>query len=60
MSAGRTMEFQDSSDARIESLTKEQVDAVLKKVTAPENLIVVTAGDFSKAVAACDSEKEDT
>lgn len=53
------MEFQDSSDARIESLTKEQVDAVLKKVTAPENLIVVTAGDFSKAVAACDSEKEE-
>ena len=45
---GRTMEFQQSSDEKIESLTKEQVDAALKKVTESSKLIIVTAGDFKK------------
>ena len=45
---GRTMDFQKASDEKISSLSKEQVDAVLKKVIDPERLLIVTAGDFSK------------
>ena len=45
---GRTMDFQKASDEKISILSKEQVDAVLKKVIDPERLLIVTAGDFSK------------
>ncbi|MEL7496943.1 MAG: pitrilysin family protein [Planctomycetota bacterium] len=45
---GRTMEFQQKSDERIEALTKEKVDAALRKVIDLDRMIIVTAGDFSK------------
>jgi zinc protease len=49
MKTGRTMEFQNASDDRISTLTKEQVDAAMKKVIAPDRLLIITAGDFNKA-----------
>ena len=49
MKTGRTMEFQNASDDRISTLTKEQVDAAMKKVIDPDRLLIITAGDFNKA-----------
>lgn len=49
MKTGRTMEFQNASDEKISTLTKEQVDAAMKKVIAPDRLLIITAGDFKKA-----------
>ncbi len=54
---GRTMAFAEDSDQRIESLTKDQVDAALKELVDTEKMIIVTAGDFSK-VQEGDSEGE--
>ena len=54
LKTGRTMEFQQASDEKIATLSKEQVDATLKKVIDPERLVIITAGDFSK------SEKTET
>ena len=48
---GRTMDFHTQSDARITQLTKEQVDAAIKLTIDPERLVIITAGDFSKAEA---------
>ena len=45
----RTMAFQQSSDERIAGLSKEQVDAALRKVIDPKRMVIITAGDFSKA-----------
>ncbi len=55
---GRTMAFDEEGDQRIESLTKEQVDAAIKKLINVKKMIVITAGDFSKAEAA-DAEEDD-
>lgn len=49
LATGRTMDFHKAADARIEALTKEQVDEMLRKHLDPERLIIVTAGDFEKA-----------
>ena len=49
LKVGRTMDFHAQSDARITQLTKEQVDAAIKSTIDPERLVIVTAGDFSKA-----------
>ena len=49
------MEFQNASDDKISTLTKEQVDAAMKKVIAPDRLLIITAGDFKKGK----SESED-
>ena len=49
MKTGRTMDFHAQSDQRISQLTKEQVDAALKSVIDPDRLVIITAGDFSKA-----------
>ncbi len=49
MKTGRTMEFQEASDEKISTLTKDQVDAALKKVVDPKRLLIITAGDFSKS-----------
>ena len=43
---GRTMEFQQQSDQRIESLTKEQVDATLRRYIDPGKFVIIEAGDF--------------
>lgn len=56
---GRTMEFQQESDERIESLTKEQVDAALRKVMDPKRLVTVTAGDGSKASTIDENRKQE-
>ncbi len=53
---GRTMEFQQASDEKISALTKQQVDAALRKVIQPEKLLIITAGDFEKTEAS-DSKK---
>ncbi|MFT7630400.1 MAG: zinc protease [Mariniblastus sp.] len=45
---GRTMGYQQASDEKISTLTKEQVDAVIRKVIDPQRLIIVTAGDFNQ------------
>jgi len=49
MEAGRTMQFQAESDQKIRLLTKERVDAVIKKLLDKQRLIIITAGDFEKA-----------
>ncbi len=54
---GRTMDFYDLSDKRIESLTKEQVEAAIKKLVTPEKMIIVTAGDFERAKETGSEEK---
>jgi zinc protease len=47
MRNGRTMDFQQASDDKIETLTKAEVDAALKKVMDPAKMVTITAGDFS-------------
>jgi len=49
LKVGRTMDFQAQSDRKIASLTKEQVDAAIRATIKPENLLIVTAGDFESA-----------
>ena len=51
------MEFQQASDEKISTLTKSQVDDVLKKVIDPERMLIITAGDFDKSKSA--PEKSD-
>ena len=58
LSNNRTMEFQKVSDARIESLSKADVDEALRRHFKKENLIIVTAGDFAAAKAKAEAEKE--
>ena len=48
----RTMDFHRIADERIELLSKEDVDATIRKYLSMERLIIVTAGDFEKAKAA--------
>lgn len=48
LKTGRTMDFQQSSDEKISTLTKEQVDAAMRKVIDLDRLTIITAGDFSK------------
>lgn len=55
---GRTMEFQQNSDERISSLSKEAVDKALRRVIDPKRMVIVTAGDFSKTKSA-DEKKSD-
>ncbi len=49
LETGRTMEFHQNSDEKIEALSKERVDAALKRLIDPKRLVIVTAGDFDKA-----------
>lgn len=48
---GRTMKFQQVSDEKIAGLTKDQVDAALRRVMDPEKMVIVTAGDFESGEA---------
>lgn len=59
LSNNRTMDFQKASDARIESLSKADVDEALRRHLKKENLIIITAGDFEAAKAAEGEAKED-
>jgi zinc protease len=45
---GRTMAFYGELQNKIESLTVEQVNAVLRKYVDPKRLFLVTAGDFNR------------
>ncbi|MEZ6094393.1 MAG: pitrilysin family protein [Pirellulaceae bacterium] len=51
LETGRDMQFHAASDARIETLSKEQVDAALKKYIDLSQTVIITAGDFAKAKA---------
>ena len=55
LQAGRDMKFHKFSDEKIETLSKDRVDAALKKLVDPSKMIIVTAGDFSKK----DEESDD-
>jgi len=45
---GRTMQFNADLETKIKSLTVEEVNAALRKYIHPEQLSVVTAGDFKE------------
>jgi zinc protease len=49
---GRTMEFTAALDAHYQALTREQVNAAIRKYMKPDALSVYVAGDFAKAAAA--------
>ena len=57
---GRTMEFYGDSDDRIEALTKEQVENAIKTLIKPEEMVIITAGDFERKTAAVDGAEEKT
>ena len=45
---GRTMQFDADLEAKIKALTVEEVNAALRKHIHPEQLSVITAGDFKE------------
>jgi zinc protease len=47
--AGRTMQQEADFEAKLKSLTPEQVTAAAKKYIDPDKLVIVTAGDFANA-----------
>jgi zinc protease len=47
--AGRTMQQEADFEAKLKSLTPEQVTAAAKKYINPDKLVIVTAGDFANA-----------
>ena len=60
LKTGRTMDFHSQSDLRISQLTKEKVDAAIKATIDPDRLVIVTAGDFSKAETQDEMGKTET
>jgi len=46
---GRTMQFDADLEAKIKALSVEDVNAALRKYIHPEQLSVVTAGDFKES-----------
>jgi len=46
---GRTMKWDEAFEAKIDSLTAEQVSAAFRKYVDPSSLTIVKAGDFKKA-----------
>jgi zinc protease len=52
---GRTMKFTADLERKIDALTPEQVAAAVRKRLHPENLLIVTAGDFKKAGSSAES-----
>jgi zinc protease len=48
---GRTMAWSAEIDARLKSLTVEQVNTAIRKRFKPEMLSVYAAGDFAKAAS---------
>ena len=47
--AGRTMQQEADFEAKLRTLTPDQVNAAAKKYIKPDGLVVVTAGDFANA-----------
>ena len=46
------MEFTAALDAQYQALTRDQVNAAIRKYLKPDDLSVYIAGDFAKAAAA--------
>ncbi|SOD81700.1 M16 family metallopeptidase [Spirosoma fluviale] len=53
----RTMAFDADLDKKLEALTPEQVNAVMKKYIDPSKLVLVKAGDFAKAAKAATEQQ---
>ncbi len=51
LAADRTMEFTKRREARIAAMTKDQVDAAVRKLVDAKQLVQVAAGDFAAAQA---------
>jgi zinc protease len=49
LQTGRTMAFSADNDARLLALTREQVNAAIKKYVEPARFMHVYAGDFAGA-----------
>ena len=47
--AGRTMQQEADFEAKLKSLTPDQVNAAAKKYIKPDKLVIITAGDFANA-----------
>ena len=56
---GRTMQFVADREDRVRSLTREQVDAALRRVIEKDRLIIVTAGDFGGSDNGGDTEADE-
>ncbi|MDR7068506.1 zinc protease [Pseudoxanthomonas japonensis] len=48
---GRTMQFTSDLDAKYAALTRDQVNAAIRKTLKPDALSVFVAGDFAKAAS---------
>ena len=46
---GRTMKFAQGVEAKVDTLSPEEINAVFKKYMDPAKLVVIKAGDFAKA-----------
>ena len=53
----RTMAWSGEIDAKLKSLTVDQVNAAIRKHFKPETLSVYAAGDFAKAAGASSEAK---
>ncbi len=51
---GRTMAYEADLERKIEALTPDQVRATLAKYIVPQNLVIVTAGDFAAKTSSGD------
>lgn len=51
----RTMDFDEKLEAKIASLTPEQVNAAFRKYVTPDKITIIKAGDFAKAKTATPS-----
>lgn len=58
LEADRTMEFHKQADAKIQLLSKDQVDETIRRYLDPKRLVIVTAGDFSKSESGSDEKQE--
>jgi zinc protease len=56
--AGRDMEYYEKLEARIASLSVEEVNEAIEQYIAPDNLVIATAGDFSKPSQPATDAKE--
>ena len=48
LQSSRNMDFVSARENRYRNLTKDQVDAAMRRIVDPQRLVVVTAGDFAK------------
>ncbi len=48
LQTNRNMDFVSAREDRYRGLTKDQVDAAMRRIVDPKRLVIVTAGDFAK------------